>query len=128
MEKKARKISEKQIKIIAVVTIVVIIVVVLLWGMVPGKIYNVSEILGNPEGFDGRGVNVTGVVRGWGLFSDNFTLVDSLDKNLTIEITHNKVFPEGFGDNETVVVTGIFWSETRYIESQSIQIGCPSKY
>ncbi|EMR75522.1 hypothetical protein MBGDF03_00492 [Thermoplasmatales archaeon SCGC AB-540-F20] len=50
MERKARKISEKQIKIIAVVTIVVIVVGVLLWGMVPGKIYNVSEILDNPEG------------------------------------------------------------------------------
>ena len=130
MEKKARKISEKHIKIIAVVTIVVIVVGVLLWGMVPGKIYNVSEILDNPEGFDGQMVNVTGVVRGWGLSSHNFTLVDSLDKNLTIEITHTRAFPEGFGDNETVVVTGIFWSETEiwYIESQSIQIGCPSKY
>lgn len=128
MKKKARKISEKQIKIIAVVTIVVIVVGVLFWGMVPGKIYNVSEILDNPEGFDGRVVNVTGVVGGWGLSSHNFTLVDSLDKNLTIEITHTRGFPEGFGDNETVVITGIFWSETRHIESQSIQIGCPSKY
>ena len=110
MERKARKISEKQIKIIAVVTIVVIVVGVLLWGMVPGKIYNVSEILGNPEGFDGRGVNVTGVVRGWSLFSENFTLVDSHDKSFTMNITHTRSFPEGFGNSETVVVTGIFRS------------------
>ena len=128
MERKARKISEKQIKIIAVVTIVVIVVGVLLWGMVPGKIYDVSEILDNPEGFDGTVVNVTGVVEGWGLSPHNFTLVDSLDKNLTIEITHTRGFPGGFGNNETVVVTGVFWSETGHIESQKIQIGCPSKY
>ena len=128
MEKKARKISEKQIKIIAVVTIVVIVVGVLLWGMVPGKIYNVSEILDNPDKFDEQGVNVTGVVGEWGLSSDNFTLVDSQDENLTIEIMHTGGFPEGFGNNETVVVTGVFWSETMYIKSHSIQIGCPSKY
>jgi cytochrome c-type biogenesis protein CcmE len=123
-----RKISEKQIKIIAVVTIVVIVVVVLLWGMVPGKINEVSEILKNSGGFDGRLVNVTGVVNGWESSSLNFTLVDSLDKNLLINVTHTAVFPGGFGDNETVVVTGVFWSETRHIESQKIQIGCPSKY
>ena len=128
MEKKARKISEKQIKIIAVVTIVVIVVGVLLWGMAPGKIYGVSEILDKPDGFDGQGVNVTGVVGGWGLSSDNFTLVDSLDENSAIEIMHTRGFPEGFGNNETIVVTGIFWLETKYIESHSIQIGCPSKY
>ena len=128
MEKKVRKISEKQIKIIAVVTIVVIVVIVLLWGMVPGKIYEVSEILKNSEGFDGRLVNVTGVVARWESSSHNFTLVDSLDKNLTINVTHTGVVPGGFGNKETVVVTGVFWSETRHIESQKIQIGCPSKY
>jgi len=128
MEKKPRKISEKHIKIVAVVTIVVIIVGVLLWGMLPGKIYDVSEIFNNPELFDGRVVNVTGVVIGWGSSSNNFTLVDSLDENLTINVTHTGVFPGGFGNNETVVVTGIFDLETSHIESQKIQIGCPSKY
>jgi len=39
MEKKPRKISEKQIKIVAVVIIVVIVVSILLWGMVPSKYY-----------------------------------------------------------------------------------------
>ncbi|UCD13405.1 MAG: cytochrome c maturation protein CcmE [Thermoplasmatales archaeon] len=128
MERKVRKISEKQIKIIAVVIIVVIVVGVLLWGMVPGTIYDVSEILNNPEGFDGQVVNVTGIVGGWGLSPHNFTLVDPQDKNLTIEVTHTKAFPGGFGNEETVVVTGVFWSEARHIESQKIQIGCPSKY
>lgn len=128
MEKKARKISEKQIKIIAVITIVVIVIGVLLWGMIPGKIYDVSEILDNSESFDGQLVNVTGVVAGWELLSQNFTLVDSQEKNLTINITHTRSFPGGFSNNETVVVTGVFSSETRSIESQSIQIGCPSKY
>lgn len=128
MERKARKISEKQIKIIAVVTIVVIVVLILLWGMVPGRIYEVSMILSNPEKFDGHLVNVTGIVGTWKISSNNFTLVDSLDSNLKINISHTSIIPEGFGNNETVVVTGIFTSEINYIKSQSIQIGCPSKY
>ncbi len=129
MEKKVRKkISKKQIKIIAVITIIVIVVSILLWGMVPGKIYNVSEILDNPENFDGRMVNVTGIVDRWGISPHNFTLIDSVDKDLTINITHTGIFPGSFGNNETVMVTGIFWSETRHLESLKIQIGCPSKY
>jgi cytochrome c-type biogenesis protein CcmE len=129
MEKKVRKISEKQIKIAAVFTIVVVVVGVLLWGMVPGKIYDVSEILDNPEKFDANGVNVTGIVGNWGLSSNNFTLVDSQDENLSIKIMHTGGFPEGFGNNETIVATGVFFgSETMYIESHLIKIGCPSKY
>ena len=128
MKTKPRKISEKQIKIIAVVTIIVIVVGILLWGMIPGKIYDISQILDDPEGFDGQEVNVRGVVGGWGGSSQNFTLVDSHDKSFTMNITHTRSFPEGFGNSETVVITGIFRSETMHIESQSIEIGCPSKY
>jgi cytochrome c-type biogenesis protein CcmE len=128
MERKAIKISEKQIKIIAVVTIVIIVVSILLWGMIPEKIYDVSEILNNPEGFDGKEVNVIGFVEGWEPSSYNFTLLDNSNENLAINITHTRAFPEGFGDNKTVVVIGVFSSETRVIESQKIQIGCPSKY
>ena len=128
MKVKERKISEKQIKSVAVIIIVVIVVSVLLWGMVPGKIYDVSEILDNAEEFNGQEVKVIGVVDNWKLSSHNFTLIDSQDENLDINITYIKSFPEGFGNGETVLVTGIFWLETFYIESQSIQIGCPSKY
>ncbi len=128
MEKKVRKISEKQIKIIVVIAIVIIIVGILLWGMIPEKIYEVSEILENPEGFDSRMINVTGVIAGWNFGSSNFTLVGSIDNNLSINVTHTGTFPGGFGTDETVVVTGIFDSEKVHIESKSIQIGCPSKY
>jgi len=128
MGKKAIRISERQIKIIAVIIIIIIVLAVLLWGMVPGRIYDVSEIIENSELFDGQIVNVTGVVEGWMLSSDNFTLVDSLNNSLKISIIHDRGFPGGFGNNETVVVTGIFSSGINYIESQSIQIGCPSKY
>jgi len=128
MERKAIKISEKQIKIIAVVTIVIIVVSILLWGMIPEKIYDVSEILNNPEGFDGKEVNVIGIVEGWEPSSYNFTLLDNSNEILAINITHTRAFPEGFGDNKTVVVIGVFSSELRVIESQKIQIGCPSKY
>lgn len=128
MEKKPRKISEKHIKIIAVTIIVIIVVSVLLWGMVPEKIYNVSEILDNQDEFDGKKVNIIGIVERWEHTSYNFSLADSFDKGSAINITHIGTFPENFGNNETVVITGIFWSELEYIESQKIQIGCPSKY
>ena len=128
MERKTIKISEKQIKIIAVITIVIIVVSILLWGMVPEKIYDVSEILNNPEEFNSKEVNVIGVVEEWEPSSNNFTLLDTMDTNLVINITHTRAFPEGFGDNKTVVVIGVFLSVTRLIESKKIQIGCPSKY
>ena len=128
MKIKEKKISEKQIKIIIVVIIVIIVVGVLIWGMVPEKIYDVSEILDNYEGFNGQKVNVMGLVSNWEVSSNNFKLIDSQDENLFINVNNTKVFPEGFGNKETVVVTGIFSSETVIIETQSIQIGCPSKY
>ena len=128
MKIKEKRISEKQIKTIIVILIVVIVVGVLIWGMVPEKIYDVSEILDNPEGFDGQIVSVMGVVGNWDKQSTNFTLLDSQDENLLINISNTKVFPEGFGSKETVVVTGIFFSGNLSIETQSIQIGCPSKY
>ncbi|KYK30499.1 MAG: hypothetical protein AYK22_03670 [Thermoplasmatales archaeon SG8-52-3] len=128
MGKKPRQISEKQIKIIAVVIVVVIILVVLLWGMTPGKINDVSEILKNTEKFDTKELNVIGIVAGWKLSSKNFSLVDTKNNELAINITHSKAFPENFGNNQTVVVIGIFRSELNLIESQNIQIGCPSKY
>jgi cytochrome c-type biogenesis protein CcmE len=128
MKIKEKRISEKQIKIAIVILIVVIVIGILMWGMVPEKIYDVSEILDSPENFDGKKVNVMGLVGNWEIQSSNFTLVDSQDENIVINISNTKVFPEGFGNKETVVVTGIFFSEAFYIETQSIQIGCPSKY
>ena len=128
MEKKAIRISDKQIKITAIVVIVVIVVAVLLWGMVPNRIYDTSEIIKNSQGFDGKLVNVSGIVEGWMLSSNNFTLVDSLNDSFKINVSHFGGFPGGFSNNETVVVTGIFFSGSNHIESESIQIGCPSKY
>ena len=128
MEKKVRKISEKQIKLVIVIFVVLVVIVLLLWGMVPSKIYNVSEILEKPENFNGIGVNVTGIVTDWESTSRNFSLLDSNDENLTINVEHSGALPEGFGNNETVVVAGIFNFDNNNINSNSIQIGCPSKY
>ncbi|UCF50120.1 MAG: cytochrome c maturation protein CcmE [Thermoplasmatales archaeon] len=128
MKKRIRKISEGQIKIVIVVFIVVIILALLLWGMVPGKIYDVSEILKKSSSFDGQELEVTGIVTEWTSTSRNFTLVDSINNNYAINVTHTSWYPEGFGVNETIVVSGIFLSNTTHIESKTIQIGCPSKY
>ena len=128
MKIKEKKISEKQIKIGIVILIVVIVVGILLWGMVPEKIYDVSEILESHEDFDGQKVNVMGLVGNWEIQSENFTLIDTSDDNIFINISNIKGFPEGFGNKETVVITGVFFLETMYIETESIQLGCPSKY
>lgn len=128
MEKKGRKISEKQIKLIVVVAVVIIVVGLLFWGMIPEKIYEISEIMKNKEDFDGKEFNVKGLVSNWNLSSNDFILVDSFNSDLSIDITHYGAFSEGFGNNVTIVVMGTFNTSINHIESHSIQIGCPSKY
>ena len=128
-QKDKKKISEKQIKMLVLMVLIVVIVGYLVWGMTPEKFYEVSEILENPAEFDGMEISIKGFVNNWNN-SDNFTLTDALDNTLTINATHNRAFPDGFTDNETVVVRGLFTYSNGigYIESESIQIGCPSKY
>ena len=125
-EKEERKISEKQIKIIVFVVMVVIVVSILVWGMVPSKIYEVSEVLENQTEFDGDLMSIKGLVRDWN-FSNNFTLVDASDNNLTITINFDGGYPDGFTNNETVVVKGVFHAASS-MDASAIQIGCPSKY
>jgi cytochrome c-type biogenesis protein CcmE len=128
-EAEERKISEKQIKVVIFIVIIIMVVFIAVWGMVPGKIYEVSEVLENPAEFYETEIQVKGVVIGWNL-SHNFTLRDQTEYDLTIEAMHSGPLPEGFGNNETVVVKGVFSNATGayHIESVSIQIGCPSKY
>lgn len=127
-EKEERRISEKQIKLIVFVVIVVAVIGIALWGMVPGKTYEVSEILDTPGQYNGLEVSVKGEVAEWNL-SHNFTITDSMDTNRLIHVNHDGALPEGFGNGETIIVTGIFNNTVSpTIQSQSIQIGCPSKY
>ena len=84
VEKKGVKISEKQLKRIIVVVIIIVVVGIILWGMVPEKTYEVSEIADNPAGFDGKEVNVKGQVKGWNSGS-NFTLADETNPSKTIQ-------------------------------------------
>ena len=127
--KEKKKISEKQLKIIVFVVLIVVVVGYLVWGMTPEKFYEVSEILDNPGEFDGLEIDIKGVVSDWNM-SNNFTLTGSNNHNLTINATNDRAFPEGFGNNETIVISGVFTytNGTGHIESESIQIGCPSKY
>ena len=128
MKEKTRKISEKHIKIIVVIAVIIIVVGLLFWGMIPEKIYEVSEITNSKETFDGKDLNVKGIINNWNISTNNFTLLDKTNENLLIEITHTGAYPEGFGNGETIIVTGRYNSSTNHIVSKSIQIGCPSKY
>ncbi len=128
-EKEGRKLSEKTIKIAIISIVIIIVMVIALWGMAPEKIYEVSKALEDPSTHEAQVISVKGVVTGWNT-SSGFNLVDSTDYSLSINITHTSVFPDGFGNGETVVVKGVFniQNGAPMIESSSIQIGCPSKY
>ena len=102
---------------------------ILLWGMVPEEIYEVSQITDNPGDYLEKEIQIKGMVKDWNI-TDEFTLADSNDQTLTIKANHTSSFPDGFGNNETVVVKGLFTqiNGVYVIQSYSMQIGCPSKY
>ncbi len=128
--RKKRKVSERQVKIIAVVVIVAVLVTVLLWGMVPDKIYELREVEDRIDELNGEYVSVKGVIVSWESGLSNFTLADTKDMNKTILVYHTGPMPEGFGINATAVVKGTLHKSSSSIlmNSDEIQIGCPSKY
>lgn len=127
-----RKVSEKQVKVIALVVIVAVLVTVLLWGMVPDKIYELREVEDRINELDGEYVSVKGVIVSWESGQSNFTLADTNDETKTILVTHTGPIPEGFGINATAVVKGTVHKSLGTVsitmKSDEIQIGCPSKY
>ncbi len=125
-----RRISRKQIRIVVIVAVVAVIAIILLWGMVPDPIYEVGSVLDDIDDLDGEYINVKGTVVSWESGRSNYTLADSNDENQTIEVTHTGGFPEGFGMEATVVAKGIVKKADSRVkmDSDEIQIGCPSKY
>lgn len=125
-----RRISRKQLRILALVSVVAVIVVILLWGMVPERIYEVRNVLDEIDDLNGEYINVKGVVVSWESGQSNYTLADTKDANLTIEASHQGGFPEGFGMEATVVAKGTVkkGGATIQLDTDAIQIGCPSKY
>lgn len=125
-----RRISKKQLRIVALVSVVAVIVIVLLWGMVPERIYEVRDVYDEIDDLDGGYINVKGVVARWESGESNYTLADSKDANMTIEVSHKGAFPEGFGLDVTIVAKGNVRDAGGNItmDSDIIQIGCPSKY
>jgi cytochrome c-type biogenesis protein CcmE len=124
------RLSSKQVKLLVVVAVVAVVVLLLLWGMVPERIYDVSDVVGSPGKYDGKTVSVKGNVVSWDMSSRTFTLADPNDGATTINVTHSGTFPSGFGLNVTAIVKGRFTGAggVARMESTEIQIGCPSKY
>lgn len=124
-----RKITEKQLKMLVFVVIIIAMGAVLIWGMVPEDIYEVKQINEDPGKYLDKEIQIKGMVKDWNM-SDEFTLADSNDQTITIHANHTATFPDGFGNDETVVVKGLFTqvNGTYIIQSYSMQIGCPSKY
>ena len=128
--KAPRRFSQRRVKIGIVLLVVAVVVIVLLWGMVPERIYEVRETVDQMDDLEGEYINVKGVIVNWDTESNNFTLADSNDDNLTILVKHMGPIPEGFGLNVTAVIKGtihLVGGKLR-LDSDEIQIGCPSKY
>jgi len=125
-----RRYSSKQVRIALLVIVVAVIVIILLWGMVPEPIYEVGSVLEDIEDLNGQYINVKGTIISWEAGESNYTLADSNDENLTLEVTHTGAFPEGFGLEATIVAKGIVRKGSPVVKmsSDEIQIGCPSKY
>ena len=129
-DKTPRRVSKKQVRFLAIIAVVVVIIIVLVWNMVPERIYEVSNVTEEIDDLDGEYINVKGVVVSWESGQSNYTLADTNDANITIEAVHTGGFPEGFGLDATVVARGVVKKSGISIEldSDEIQIGCPSKY
>ncbi len=127
---RSKGISSKQIRIGVVVAVVAVLVVVLLWGMVPDKIYEVHQAVDDIDSLDGEYVSVKGLIVSWEVGSSDFTIADTNDENITIQVQHTGPIPEGFGINATAVVKGVIRKSTPVdkMDTDEIQIGCPSKY
>ena len=129
-DKVPKRYSRKQIRMVAIVIGVAVIVVILLWNMVPEPIYEVKTVHEDIDDLEGKYINIKGTVVSWEAGQSNYTLADSNNENLTIEVTHNGAFPEGFGMEATIIAKGIVKKGGLFIkmDSDEIQIGCPSKY
>jgi len=129
-EPKGIRFSEKQLKLVAVVLVVVAVLAIALWGMVPEEIHEVNQVTSDPADYIGEEVNVKGVVADWDINNKTFSLCDSLDLTCSFMVTYDGAPPEGFADNVTAVVHGVVTQGAGglVIESESITIGCPSKY
>jgi cytochrome c-type biogenesis protein CcmE len=127
---RSKGISSKQIRIGVVVAVVAVLVVVLLWGMVPDRIYEVHQAVDDIDSLNGEYVSVKGVIVSWETGSSDFTIADTNDGNITIQVQHTGPIPEGFGINATAVVKGTIHKSTPVdkMDTDAIQIGCPSKY
>jgi cytochrome c-type biogenesis protein CcmE len=130
VESKGKRVSEKKIKVAVVIIVVAVLVAILLWGMVPDRIYELDEVLENIESLDGEEVSIKGVIVNWETGLSNFTFADTQNENITIEVNHAGPIPEGFGIEATAVIKGIVHKGDTHIwmDSEDIQIGCPSKY
>jgi cytochrome c-type biogenesis protein CcmE len=127
---RSKGISSKQIRIGVVVAVVAVLVVVLLWGMVPDRIYEVHQAVDDIDSLDGEYVSVKGTIVSWETGSSDFTIADTNDANITIQVQHTGPIPEGFGINATAVVKGTIHKTEPMdrMKTDAIQIGCPSKY
>lgn len=128
-------------KLILSLVVIAAVLVILFWGWsATGREYlGVSSLLQDinstdppsvPAKYQGRSIEVQGVVRDWsGGSSLEFTLVDRADANKTIDVHMQGTMPEGFDNGKTVVVKcALDDSSPLTLRATGVTVGCASKY
>jgi cytochrome c-type biogenesis protein CcmE len=92
---------------------------------------HVEEIMGNPEAWQGRKLQLHGFVVPESILRRR----DSLDyrfqvqnKGLVVSATYSGVVPDTFRDEAEVVLKGTLQADGFHVEPNGVMAKCPSKY
>jgi cytochrome c-type biogenesis protein CcmE len=123
--KSKKRMSRRTKGVVIVVVVIAVALVIGLWGTAPANYLTVNDVITNSDNYQGKTIEVKGIVEDWNSTANTFNLADG-DKK--INVTYITV-PEGFNNGKDVVVKGTLTGLLLLtIESQTISVGCPSKY
>jgi cytochrome c-type biogenesis protein CcmE len=123
--KSKKRMSRRTKGVVIVVLVIAVALVIGLWGTAPANYLTVNDVISNSDSYKGKTIEVKGIVEDWNSTANTFSLADG-DKK--INVTYITV-PEGFNNGKDVVVKGTLMDlPVITIESQTISVGCPSKY
>ncbi len=119
---KRSSIRKKRVVVVAVIIIVVAIIIAF-WGTQPPRSYRPSEILQSPESYEGKNIQVRGIITSHNSTAKIFLLGDTV-VNMTVSYTS---LPEGFQIGIEMIVKGVLRkSDGNWIfNAQEVLVGHP---
>jgi cytochrome c-type biogenesis protein CcmE len=123
---KSKKRMSRRTKGVVIVAVVIAVALVIgLWGTAPANYLSVNDVISHTDIYLNKTIEVKGIVEDWNSTANTFSLADG-DKKINVTYT---TVPEGFNNGKDVVVKGTLIDlPVLAIESQTISVGCPSKY